>query len=362
MREIYWRPCCPGTYTEVTVDDFDDSKDVCEEFPCAADKATCLLADGVTLGSGANATGSCSLRAALRLLSGPSTSGSSSGSDSGPSGPSGPSGRRRRALLQGPVGSGGPSAPTPTPASSAVNYTWPGAPMRIFLPGKYVLNKTIVINDDGYDDNPAEIIGTTAAAEIVGFKKDDGPASPGADKEGFRVAEYVAPSPPGSSGPGSNPPGSGKRRRRRGLLQTPGPAPATPVPPSVSQMTFGAAQAAARTKGLTLKNLKWSGYGANGALNLYMEKYTSLVLENVVASGMTLRCEGCHATVKHSKFENADTPNAQQKMDEGWGYLLRPNGVHPNTDNSWPLASKIEVTLMIKFDLHLLQCFVLLST
>jgi hypothetical protein len=34
----------------VAVDDFDDAKDVCDSFPCGAGKATCLLADGITLG------------------------------------------------------------------------------------------------------------------------------------------------------------------------------------------------------------------------------------------------------------------------------------------------------------------------
>lgn len=112
----------------------------------------------------------------------------------------------------------------------------------------------------------------------------------------------------------------------------------------MSAMTFGAAQATARSKGLTLKNLKWSGKSSKDATYLYMEKYTSVVLDNVVASSMGLYCEGCHATVRDSTFANVGTELDNEKMDEGWGYLAVPSGGDSSADNSWPLVTKLEVT------------------
>lgn len=137
------------------------------------------------------------------------------------------------------------------------------------------------------------------------------------------MSKYVDPSSQTSSGPGG----------RRRLHQT-----------SQPQLTFGASQAPARKKGLTLKNLRWSGVNPKAATYVYMEEYTSLVLDNVVASTLALYCVGCHATVKHSTFENADTANDDEKMAEGWGYLAKVNGVADSADNSWPVASKLEVT------------------
>lgn len=125
-----------GNYAEVTVDSYDDTANVCETLPCGANEATCLLADNVTVGTGVDATGRCSLRAALRLLGAFSSGGQLNATKGGGGGGGGPVGRRRRELLQ---------------------TMWQGAPMRIFLPGKYTLDRAIELSED----NPVEIVGTT---------------------------------------------------------------------------------------------------------------------------------------------------------------------------------------------------------